>query len=154
MVAARSGAREQKASEGEGCPEYGRETMEPHVRSGSWQVFRVEVVSWVTRCGGARDKRACLLMRMLGRLELAGRWNHTAKHIPGIQNTLADGIPRWPKSILEDKVREQTNSSDWYDQTIGTRGSGIFNIVLHTENIHSQHDDLVWSLVMNEAERG
>ena len=111
-------------------------------------------VSWATRCGGARDKRACLLMRMLGRLELAGRWNHTAKHIPGIQNTLADGIPRWPKSILEDKVREQTNSSDWYDQTIGTRGSGIFNIVLHTENIHSQHDDLVWSLVMNEAERG
>ena len=29
-------------------------------------------VSWITRCGGARDKRACLLVRMLGRLELKG----------------------------------------------------------------------------------
>ena len=28
---------------------------------------------WVTQCGVARDRRACLLMRMLGRLELAGR---------------------------------------------------------------------------------
>ena len=44
-------------------------------------------VSWVTRCGGARDKRACLLMRMLGRLELAGGWNHTVKHTLGVQKT-------------------------------------------------------------------
>ena len=45
MVAARSVAREQKASKGERCPEYGRETVEPHVRSASWQVFRVEAVA-------------------------------------------------------------------------------------------------------------
>ena len=29
-------------------------------------------VSWTTRCGGASDKRACLLIRMLGCLELTG----------------------------------------------------------------------------------
>ena len=29
-------------------------------------------VSWISRCGGARDKRACLLMRMLGCLEIKG----------------------------------------------------------------------------------
>ena len=49
-------------------------------------------VSWVSRSGGATDKGACLLMRMLGRLEIAGGWNHNAKHIPGVQNPLADGI--------------------------------------------------------------
>ena len=91
---------------------------------------------------------------MPGRLELAGGWNHTAKHSPGTQNALADGIPRWPGSILEDKVREQPHSSDWYEQIIGTRGSGIFDIVLQTKNIHSEHDDLLWNLVMNEAEHG
>ena len=42
----------------------------------------VTEVSWVSRCGGARDKRAGLLMRMLGRLEIKGRWRHIAKHIP------------------------------------------------------------------------
>ena len=51
-------------------------------------------VSWVTRCGGAGDKRECLLMRILGRLELAGGWNHTAKYVAGVQNILADGISR------------------------------------------------------------
>ena len=51
-------------------------------------------VSWISRCGGARDKRACLLMRMLGRLGIKGGWNHTAKYIPGVRNTPVDGISR------------------------------------------------------------
>ena len=104
-------------------------------------------VSWISRCGGARDKRACLLMRMLGRLEIKGGWNHTAKHIPGVQNTLADGISRWPRSVLADKVRELTNSDEWSEQDIGERGKGIFDTVLQTKNILSMHDDLLWNLM-------
>ena len=38
--------------------------------------------SWVSRSGGETDKRARLVMRM--RLVLAGGWNHTAKHVPGV----------------------------------------------------------------------
>ena len=38
--------------------------------------------------GGARDQRACLLMRMFGRLEVKGRWSHVAKHVPAVQKTL------------------------------------------------------------------
>ena len=30
-------------------------------------------VSWVNRCGGGTDKRASLLLRMFGRLEIKGR---------------------------------------------------------------------------------
>ena len=111
-------------------------------------------ISWVTRCGGERDRRVSLLMRMCGRLEIAGGWNHTAKHIPGVQNTLADGISRWPGSLLADNVREVTNSSDWYEQPSGTRGSGIFYIVLQTKNIRSKHDESLWNIMMNEAEHG
>ena len=69
-------------------------------------------------------------MRMLGRLESTGGWNYTAKHIPGVRNTLADGISRWPRVILADKVRELTNSDDGSAQDIGTRGKGIFDTVL------------------------
>ena len=68
--------------------------------------------SWISRCWGARDKRACLLMRMLGRLEIKSGWNHNAKRIPGVRNTLADGISHWPRVILSDKVRELTNADD------------------------------------------
>ena len=50
------------------------------------------VVTWAKRCGGARDKRAGLMMRMLGRLEIQGGCRYEAKHIPGVQNTIADGI--------------------------------------------------------------
>ena len=67
-------------------------------------------VSWITRCGGARDKRACLLIRILGSLELTGGWNPTAKHIPGVRNTLEDGIWRWPRMVVADKVKKLTNS--------------------------------------------
>ena len=61
-------------------------------------------VSWIPRWRWARYKRACLLMRMLGRLEIKEGWNNTAKHIPGVRNTLAGGISRWPCEILADKV--------------------------------------------------
>ena len=30
----------------------------------------VSAVSWVNRCGGSRDRRAGILMRMLGRMEI------------------------------------------------------------------------------------
>ena len=46
------------------------------------------VVTWVNTCGEARGKRACLLMRMFGRLEVKGRWSHVAKHVPAVQKTL------------------------------------------------------------------
>ena len=55
---------------------------------------KVAAVTWVNCCGGARDKRACLPMRMLGRLEIKWGWNHVAKHISGVQNTPVDGISR------------------------------------------------------------
>ena len=36
-------------------------------------------VTWANRCGGARDKHAGLMMRMLGRLEIQGGWRYDAK---------------------------------------------------------------------------
>ena len=72
---------------------------------------------------------------MLGRLEPAGGWSHTAKHIPVVQDTfLADGFSRWPREMLAGKVRELTHSSDSREQSIGPRGSGGFNIVPEKEH--------------------
>ena len=46
----------------------------------------VAAVTWANLCGGARNKRAGLMMRRLGRLEIQGGWRYDAKHIPGLQN--------------------------------------------------------------------
>ena len=55
----------------------------------------VSAMSWLNRCGGARDKRAALVLRIMGRLEITSGWSHKAKHIPGVLNVLADVISRW-----------------------------------------------------------
>ena len=89
-------------------------------------------VTWANRCGGARDKRAGLMMRMLGRLEIQGGWRYDAKYIPGVQNTLADGISRWPRSELADRVRQLTNTDEWSEQSIGARGERLCEIVMQT----------------------
>ena len=104
-------------------------------------------VTWANRCGGARDKRAGLMMRMLGRLEIQGGWRYDAKHIPGVQNTLADGISRWPRSELADRVRQLTNTDDLSEQSIGARGERLCEIVLQTKNIAPRHDNMLWEIM-------
>lgn len=84
-------------------------------------------------------------MRVLGRQEIARDWNHTPKHIPGVQNTSADGIARRPRMILADKVRQLTHVG-------GPRGLESIDVVLETKNILIQHDGIAWNLTMNEAD--
>ena len=112
----------------------------------------VAAVTWVNRCGGATDKRACLLMRMLGRLEIDGGWSHDAKHMPGVQNTLADGISRWPRTEIAERIRDLTNSYAWVEQPIGPRGNKIFDIVLQTMNLQTRHDDSLWRIMANDGD--
>ena len=56
------------------------------------------------------------------------------------------------REMLADKVRELTHSSDWREQSIGPRGSGIFYTVLQTKNILTKHDDVLWTLMMTDKE--
>ena len=74
----------------------------------------VSAVSWVNECGGAKDRRAGILMRILGRMEIASGWCHIAKHIPGLDNTLADGISRWSED-KEHKMDTGTTRPKWQD---------------------------------------
>ena len=108
-------------------------------------------VTWVNRCGGAKDKRAGLLMRTLGRLEVSGGLCHEAKHIKGTQNVLADGISRWPRADLEQRVREHTNDGTWSEQASGPRGESIFDTILKTKNFTVRHDKTLWSRMMGSA---
>ena len=68
-------------------------------------------VSWTNRCGGSRDRRASLLMRLMGRMEIACGWCHVAKHIPGRENCLADGISRWDEDLIATNIEKLTKDS-------------------------------------------
>ena len=69
-----------------------------------------------------------------------------------MQNILADGKSRWPREMLADKVRELTHPSNCREQSISPRGPGIVYAVLHTKNILTKHDDVLWTLLMTEGE--
>ena len=53
-------------------------------------------VQWVSNCkGGKDDVRAGGLMRILGALDVRGKWCFQAKHVAGVDNnSLADLITR------------------------------------------------------------
>ena len=82
-------------------------------------------VTCITRCSGATDKVAWLFMRMLGRAELVGKWNATAKNIPGAKNTLVDGISSSPGLVLEDEVRKQAICTYCSNRTSGHEVRGL-----------------------------
>ena len=109
----------------------------------------VAAVTWVSKCGGEKGRRACLLMRMLGRLEIRGDRSPAAKHIPDMQSTLADGISRWPRAELAEQIREATGSNDWVEQDIDRQGLRIFDDVFGTKNVSKRHDDRLWDIMVN-----
>ena len=66
----------------------------------------IAAVSWINRYGGSRNRRAALAMRLLGRLEITSGWSHDAKHIPGVQNVVADRNFQMAKRIDRTKPAE------------------------------------------------
>ena len=107
----------------------------------------VSAVSWVNRCGGARDRRAGLLMRLLGRMEIENEWCHVAKHIPGSQNELADGISRWKSNEVETNVARLTRDRKWRVQEIGLNGRELIEMILQEKLPSKRIDDLAWDLM-------
>ena len=105
----------------------------------------MSAVSWVNRCGGSRNRRAGIIMRMLGRMEIESGWCQVTKHIPGVKNRLADGISRWPEEEMKNNVNPLTQEQGWKREEL-TGGNivldGILNLNLPKERI----DDHLWSL--------
>ena len=109
----------------------------------------VVAVTWVNKRGGTEYRREFFTYDTPSRLEIKGGWSYAAKHIPGVQNTSADGISRWPRAELAEKIREVTDSNDWVEQDNGSQGSNIFDVVLALRNILNRNDDRLWDIMVN-----
>lgn len=108
------------------------------------------VVSWVNRCGGSRDRRAGVLMRMMGRMQIETGRRPVAKHIRGIDNVLADGIPRWPADQLQVRMIKLTGEQGWKYLDVGHRGKTILDVVLQEPLPHRRLEEELWSVINEE----
>ena len=73
-------------------------------------------VQWVTNCrGGENDVRAGGLMRILGALEIRGKWCFQAKHVAGVDNSLADLITLCEHSRVNAELKRRRPDVDWHE---------------------------------------
>ena len=111
----------------------------------------VSAVSWLNRCGRARDKRAALVMRIMGRLEITSSWSHKAKHIPGVLDVLADGIYRWQPDQIADKLRSHVNEGDWRQVPLGQNTLEFLSILLQPAFPKERVDEGMWNLLTHDT---
>ena len=107
----------------------------------------VAAVSWPNQYGGARDKRAALVMIIMGRLEITSGWSNKAKHIPDVPNVLADGISRWQPDQIAGKLRSHVNEGNWRQVHIDQSGHEFLSILLQPAFLKGRVDEVMWSLL-------
>ena len=110
----------------------------------------VSAVSLLNRCGGARDKRAALAMRIMGRLEITSGWSHKAKHIPGVLNGLAGVISGWQPDRIVEKLRSHVNEGDWRQRPLGQNSLEFLSIRLQPAFPKEIVDEGMWNLLTHD----
>ena len=111
----------------------------------------VSAMSWLNRCGGTRDKRAALVVRIMGRLEITSGWSHKAKHIPGVLNVLADGISRWQPDQIAEKLRSHVNEGDWRQVPLGQISLEFLSTLLQPALPKETVDEGMWNLLTHDT---
>ena len=111
----------------------------------------IAAASWINRYGGSRNRRAALAMRLLGRLEITSGWSHDAKHIPGVQNVVADGISKWPNKKIARNLQTLTQG-EWREQSIGKSGGEFLETILQPDFPTEYIDEIVWGAMTRNAE--
>lgn len=109
---------------------------------------------WVTRARGAREPRSGALMRMLGCLEIRNGWQFRAKHIKGLQNTLADGISRWKHDEIAHNLHSYRPDICWQEQRLGQEAEDITSAVLASSSSDEQLRDRLKTLTRQVAGLG
>ena len=111
----------------------------------------VAAVSWINRCGGSHNRRASLAMRLPGRLEITSGWNHDAKYIPGVQNVVANGISRWPKTEITQRLQTRVQGQ-WKEENISGGGRTFFETIPQPKFPTGYIDDIIWETMTRNAE--
>jgi hypothetical protein len=71
------------------------------------------VVGWFAHAGGGSNPRHGVALRMLGAIEVAGRWSFNAEHIPGVENTCADCTSRADHDKIQGELEKLRPDVEW-----------------------------------------
>ena len=85
--------------------------------------------------GGKDDVRVGGLMRSLGALEVKGKCCFQAKHVAGVDISLADLITRCEPSRINAELKRQRPDGNWREQVMGREEEKCSEILL--EDTHS-----------------
>ena len=78
-------------------------------------------------------------MRMLGCLEMGSGWCFRAKHIAGVDNTIADGISRWAdRSRITSDLRRSHPNVAWHEQVLTDEALRLITSVLDSSTSGDQ----------------
>lgn len=78
------------------------------------------VAMWVSNHkGGTVDLRAGGLMRVLGALEIKGRWCSQVKHMAGVDNSFPGLIIRCERNGINVELTRQRPNVNWREQMVG-----------------------------------
>ena len=105
----------------------------------------VSAVSCVNRCGGSRDRRGGILMRMLGHMEIESGCCQVDKHIPGVENRLSDGVSRWPEDNIQNNINRLIQEHGRKRQELAG-GNIVLDKILNPALPNVTLDDHFWSL--------
>ena len=127
-------------------------TVDRPERKGEAVMMRADntsAVGWVKKCrGGKKDNaRVGALMRWLGVLESKGDWCFQAKHVPGVENTLADGLTRWREADIPNNLQRESPGTPWQVQKLGEKElrvcAGILREATHLEELEGRLGQLM-----------
>ena len=108
-------------------------------------------VAWIRRCRAGREPRAGALMRMLGVVEVSSGWHFQAEHVPGVLNSVADGISRWESNDVLPNLRLAAPHVSWQAVDLGARGRAMCSAVLGSSSsgalLRSRLNTLTWNFL-------
>lgn len=108
-------------------------------------------VAWIERCRGGREPRSGALMRMLGAIEVSSGWLFQSSHVPGVLNSLADGISRWPAADVYDNLCAAAPHVRWQEVELNRAGREMCSTVLgpasSASHLRERLNELTWAFL-------
>ena len=83
--------------------------------------------------GGKDDVRAGALMKIVGVLEVKGRWSFQAKHVAAVDNSLARLITRREPSRIDTELNHQRLDVNWREQVMGGEEEEKCSVILRCD---------------------
>ena len=111
-------------------------------------------VHWLQKAGGARDARAQALTRLMGVIAITSGWRFKSKHIPGVDNILADTVSRGRAADVHARLTKACPSICWQQVTLSPVATKIATEALASTWSPQRWGQALWTLMQQTGASG